>query len=67
LLAWIVTAFEDETARVASAELDVFAACASLGTNTALSDLARRYGLTELTPICGSHASDKIDLTKLRN
>jgi WD40 repeat protein len=65
----IVTASEDETARVwHRSTLDAFAAaCASLGTNTELSDLAGRYGLTELTPICGSHAPDKIDLAKLRN
>jgi hypothetical protein len=47
---------------------DAFAAaCASLGTNTDLSDVARRYGLTDLAPICGIHAPDKINLARLRD
>ena len=66
----IATASEDKTARIwnnlaVDAE-DVFAvACRGLGAKTDLVDLANRYGLTELKPICGSNSPKKVDLTAI--
>src|SRR5262249_29673944 len=65
----IVTASEDKTARVwRNSRLDAFTvACAAPGNNTDLSDLAERYGLAELKPICGVSPPDKVDLDKMPN
>jgi WD40 repeat protein len=63
----IVTASDDNTARIWNSPAldagDVFAiACRDLGNKTDLADLAQRYGLTELKPICGSNAPNKVDV-----
>src|ERR1700730_18848839 len=54
----IVTTSDDSTARIWDISTlekdDAFAvACARLGNNTHLTDLAKRYGLADLKPICG--------------
>jgi len=65
----IVTASEDNTARVwNNSALDAFAvACAGPDNTTDLADLAQRYGLSELKPICGVSSPNKIDLNQMRN
>jgi WD40 repeat protein len=70
----IVTASQDGTARVwkNSPTPDPFAvACARIAAigvdlRRLLADLAARYGLTGLKPICGVNAPEKIDLAKLQ-
>jgi WD40 repeat protein len=60
----IATASEDNTARVWDSveAVDPFAvACAGLGNETDLADLAHRYGLGELKPICGLNAPNKVN------
>ena len=47
---------------------DAFAAaCTGLGSKTDLADLAERYGLKELKPICGFNAPNTIDLRHIRD
>jgi WD40 repeat protein len=59
--AQVATASEDWTARIWNIEIsDAFtAACDRLGNKGDLTGLARRYGLTELKPICGSNGPIK--------
>jgi WD40 repeat protein len=62
--AQIATASGDHTARIWNdvKRGDPFAeACAKLRNKTDLKDLERRYGLTQLKPVCGSNAPDKPD------
>jgi WD40 repeat protein len=41
---------------------DVFGdACVSLGNNTEMAGLTQRYGITDLKPICGKHAPNKVN------
>lgn len=47
---------------------DAFAvACAGLGNETDLADLAHQYGLTELKPICGFNAPNKVDFSNIQD
>ena len=66
----IVTAFSDNIARVwdisTRAKGDAFAvACAQLGNNSDLTDLAARYDLPEFKPICGDHTPNPVDWRKV--
>ncbi len=66
----VVTGALDRTARIWDiSALDnddaVAVACARLGNNTGLKDVAKRYGLEELKPICGVHKPAPIDWAKL--
>jgi WD40 repeat protein len=66
----IVTASNDKTARIwdisALEKGEAFAvACARLGNNSDLTDVAKRYGLAGLKPICGARVPDKVDWTKV--
>jgi WD40 repeat protein len=66
----IVTGSEDKTARVWENPIGfdpISAACAEVGHNTDLTDLAHRYGLTMLKPICSAGPPEKIDVAKLRD
>jgi WD40 repeat protein len=65
----IVTGSEDNTARVwENSVLDpISVACAEVGHNTDLTDLAQRNGLAELKPICSAGPPQKIDVAKLRD
>src|SRR5262249_42753026 len=68
----IVTASEDWTARIwnnpALHAGDAFAiACKALGNRTDLVDLAQRYRLTELKPICGFNTPSKINLSDIQD
>ena len=64
----IATASADNTVRIWNGVEagDAFAiACTRLDNKTNLADLAHRYGLTELKPICGSHAPNKADFNNM--
>ncbi len=66
----IVTASNDKTARVWDTSTlekgEAFAvACARLGNNSDLTDIAKRYGLAGLKPICGAHVPDKVDWARV--
>ncbi len=67
----IVTTSNDRTARIwdiSSLEKgDAFQiACQRLGNNTSLKDVQERYGLGELTPVCGDNPPLPVDWTKLQ-
>jgi WD40 repeat protein len=64
----IATASGDHTARIWNdvKRGDPFAeACAKLRNKTDLKDLERRYGLTQLKPVCGPYAPNKADSTNM--
>jgi WD40 repeat protein len=67
----IVTAcLQDNTARIWDISTlekgDAFSvACERLGNNTDLTDLAKRYGLAELKPICGANPPNPVDWSKV--
>jgi WD40 repeat protein len=66
----VVTASQDGVARVWDISTlekgeALAVACARLGNNTDLTDLAKRYGLAELKPICGDHAPHPVDWNKV--
>jgi WD40 repeat protein len=66
--AQIVTASSDKTVRIWNDVQagDAFAAaCAALRNKTDLADLARRYGLAELKPVCGSNAPNKANFNNM--
>ena len=65
--AQLATASEDGTARIWNIEIsDAFTvACDRLGNKGNLTGLARRYGLTELKPICGSNAPIKAGFSNM--
>ena len=67
----IVTASDDSTARVWDISTledgDAFAvASARLGNNADLTDLAKRYGLADLKPICGATTPNSVDWSKVQ-
>ena len=66
----IATASEDKTTRIwnSTETGDAFAvACAALGNEIDLADLAHRYGLTELKPICGANAPNKVNFSNIQD
>ena len=66
----IATASEDKTTRIwnSTETGDAFAvACAGLGNETDLADLALRYGLKELKPICGSNPPNKVNFSNIQD
>jgi WD40 repeat protein len=65
--AQIAIASEDGTARIWNIEIsDAFTlACDRLGNKADLTDLARRYDLDKLKPICGSNAPIKGDFSNM--
>jgi hypothetical protein len=69
--AHVVSASWDATARIWDISQlekgDAFAiACQRLGNDTDLADVRARYGLGEITPICGDHPPLPVDLSRLQ-
>ena len=67
----VVTASDDSTARIWDVsdieDGDAFQiACARLGNITDVTDLAARYGLGEIKPICVDHSPEPVDLQHLQ-